>query len=169
VSEQVILRRVALFVGGFDLQATREVATDERMSAAEVFAALASLSAKSLLVVSVTGEQVIYRLPETSRAYAFENLCDSRERAGENSAAVHADVLRLTHDLGLLGHGPAAVHPPASPLISLPPALRSRRRRGRIFGGGLVIVPMRSAVHEFSISRPMSVQSTSSVLEILLA
>jgi predicted ATPase len=80
-SEQMILRRLAMLVGSFDLPCARAVAADETVGAARVFEALVNLVAKSLIVVDVTGEQVRYRLPDTTRAHALEKLRDSGELA----------------------------------------------------------------------------------------
>ena len=81
VSEQTILRRLAVFVGSFDLQSACAVATDEAMEAAEVNESLNTLVAKSLLLVDVTGTKVLYRLLDTPRAYALEKLRDTEEFA----------------------------------------------------------------------------------------
>ena len=88
--EQAILRRLAVFVGSFDLQSARAVAADEQVTAAEVFAGLASLAAKSLLVADVTGERVLYRLLDMPRAYALEKLRDSEEF--EQTQRRHAEM-----------------------------------------------------------------------------
>lgn len=80
-SEQALLRRVAVFINSFDLPAARAVATDEKLAAAEVPAALTNLVAKSLLVADGSGERARYRLPATSRAYALKKLRDSEELA----------------------------------------------------------------------------------------
>ena len=80
-SEQAILRRLAVFVGSFDLPSARAVAADEQVTAAEVFAGLASLAAKSFLVADVTGETVLYRLLDMPRAHALGKLRDGEELA----------------------------------------------------------------------------------------
>lgn len=44
------------------------------MAAAEVLEGLVSLVAKSLVVADISGEDVHYRLLETTRSYALEKL-----------------------------------------------------------------------------------------------
>jgi predicted ATPase/DNA-binding winged helix-turn-helix (wHTH) protein len=79
--EQVVLRRLAVFSGSFDLESANAVAPDERIRAEDVFNTLANLVAKSLLTTDTTGEQILYRLSDTTRAYALEKLQDSEELA----------------------------------------------------------------------------------------
>jgi predicted ATPase/DNA-binding winged helix-turn-helix (wHTH) protein len=102
-SEQTILRRVGVFVGSFDLQSARAVAADEQVVAADVFEGLANLAAKSLLVVDVTGEKVLYRLLDMPRAYALGKLRASgefvqiRQRHAEMWRTSGAAELRAQH------------------------------------------------------------------------
>jgi predicted ATPase/DNA-binding winged helix-turn-helix (wHTH) protein len=79
--EQVALRRLAVFAGAFDTRSAGAVIVDDEIDAAVVPDVLTDLAAKSLLAVHVAGEQVLYRLLETSRAYALEKLEVSRESA----------------------------------------------------------------------------------------
>jgi predicted ATPase/DNA-binding winged helix-turn-helix (wHTH) protein len=74
--EAAVLRAIAAFAGGFDLDGAVAVATG---SAADVLEVLASLSAKSLLVLAPAGDSVTGRLLETTRAYALARLRDSGE------------------------------------------------------------------------------------------
>jgi predicted ATPase len=71
--ERVVLRRLAIFAGGFTLVAATAVA------AAEVVACVANLVAKSLIAADVGGALQRYRLLETTRAYALEKLAASGE------------------------------------------------------------------------------------------
>jgi predicted ATPase/DNA-binding winged helix-turn-helix (wHTH) protein len=80
-SEQKTLCRLSVFAGGFDLRSAAAVAADDRAGAAEVFEDLASLVAKSFITADVTGEQALYRLLETPRAYALEKLRSGSEFA----------------------------------------------------------------------------------------
>jgi predicted ATPase/DNA-binding winged helix-turn-helix (wHTH) protein len=73
-AEQVILRRIAVFPRGFDLASASAVAADGDVSAAEMFDGISNLGAKSLITADVTGEQVLFRLLDTTRAYALEKL-----------------------------------------------------------------------------------------------
>jgi predicted ATPase/DNA-binding winged helix-turn-helix (wHTH) protein len=73
-AEQVLLRRVTAFVGGFDLAAAQALAADgTEEAAAELSERLTTLVAKSLLVTDVAGERLLYRLPDTLRVYLLEN------------------------------------------------------------------------------------------------
>ena len=79
--EQLTLHRVAVFAGGFDLAAASAIVSDRNVTAAEVIDSILALGEKSLLTVDLTGEDVVYRLFDTTRAYAIEKLQDSGERA----------------------------------------------------------------------------------------
>lgn len=79
--EQMALRRLAVFAGAFDMPSATAVIADDEIDAADVLDVLASLADKSLLLAHVAGEQVLYRLLHTSRAYALEKLEASQESA----------------------------------------------------------------------------------------
>ena len=81
--ERVLLRRLAVFVGGFELSAVEEVCTGEGLDALEAADVLARLVEKSLAVAERNGRERRYRLLETVRAYARERL----DEAGEWAAA----------------------------------------------------------------------------------
>jgi len=95
-AEQTLFRRLAVFNGGFSLEAAHAVAGDETSSPSSSHAALdealANLVAKSLVTASFAGEAASYRLLETTRAYAFEQLAASGE--ADRIAARHADHYR---------------------------------------------------------------------------
>jgi predicted ATPase/DNA-binding winged helix-turn-helix (wHTH) protein len=80
-TEQVILRRIAVFPGGFDLASASAVAADDDVSAADILDGISNLGAKSLVTVDVTGEQVLFRLLDTTRTYALEKLKACNESA----------------------------------------------------------------------------------------
>ena len=86
--DAALLRAVSVFAGWFDLEGA--VAISER-SSFDVLDALASLSAKSLLVMEPAGDGVTCRLLETTRAYAGGQL----RRSNEASAAArrHAEYV----------------------------------------------------------------------------
>ena len=77
--ERVILRRLAVFVGYFDLEAAAAVAAFPELSASEIIDGLANLVSKSLVSSEVEGHLARYRLLDTTRAYAFEKLVESGE------------------------------------------------------------------------------------------
>src|SRR5260221_12892847 len=70
---------VAIFAGGFTMQAARAVAADDEIAAAEAVDCVANLVAKSLVTADSGGARVRYRLLETTRAYALEKLVEAGE------------------------------------------------------------------------------------------
>ena len=85
--ERVLLRRLAVFMGGLDLQAAQTVAGGEEVASHQVLDLLTLLVDKSLVVAETTRGRTRYRLLETVRQYAQEKLGESGE----------ADVLRARH------------------------------------------------------------------------
>jgi predicted ATPase len=80
--EKLLLRRLAVFAGGFDLAATEIVCTGDGLEAAAVVDVLARLVEKSLVSAEHLGRGRRYHLLETVRLYALEHL----EAAGERTA-----------------------------------------------------------------------------------
>jgi predicted ATPase/DNA-binding winged helix-turn-helix (wHTH) protein len=93
-TEQLILRRCAVFAGGFDLASARAVTSDRDISESDVLNIILSLGAKSLITADVSDDNVIYRLLDTTRAYAREKLRSSHESAeiSRRHAAYLCDV-----------------------------------------------------------------------------
>ncbi|MFD2265070.1 ATP-binding protein [Lacibacterium aquatile] len=79
--EQVVLRRLAVFNGGFTLEAARTILADEKLSPAAVIEAVANLIAKSLISADIAGDNGRYRLMDTTRTYALEQLNEAGETA----------------------------------------------------------------------------------------
>lgn len=77
--ERVLFRRVAAFMGGFDLDAARAVAGGGDVARHQVLDVLTLLVDKSLVVTEDSGRHSRYRLLETVRQYALEKLGDSGE------------------------------------------------------------------------------------------
>jgi predicted ATPase len=90
--ERLVLRRLAVFVGHFDLDAALEVTTGETLDRSTVFAAVDSLVAKSMVMTDPVGTTMRYRLLDTTRAYALEIRTDVAERTG--TALRHAAYYR---------------------------------------------------------------------------
>ena len=86
--EQVLFRRLAVFFGGFDLDAAQAVAGDE-VERYQVLDQLTLLVDKSLVVAEDSQQGTRYRLLETVRQYAQEKLSESRE--GDDVRARHRD------------------------------------------------------------------------------
>jgi predicted ATPase len=78
--EQVLFRRLGIFVNGFTFEGAVAVGGGEQLGELEVFDVLASLVDKSLVLAESQGEAVRYRLLESTRAYASEKLDDASER-----------------------------------------------------------------------------------------
>lgn len=90
--EQMVFRRLGVFVGGFTLEAAQGLAADDAGTDEwSVLDHLGALVDKSLVAVD-TGEPPRYRMLETTRAYALERLAE----ADETNAMVkrHAEVTR---------------------------------------------------------------------------
>ena len=85
--ERVLLRRLAVFLGGFDLDAAQAVAGGGDVERYQVLDQLTLLVDKSLVVADDSGGRTRYRLLETVRQYALEKLGESGE----------ADAVRARH------------------------------------------------------------------------
>ncbi len=90
--ERVVLRRLAVFVGHFTLDAALEVVTSTTLDQSAVFGAIDSLVAKSMVATRPIGAMMRYRLLDTTRAYALEISLDDTERA--DLAVRHAAYYR---------------------------------------------------------------------------
>ncbi|WP_419866438.1 helix-turn-helix transcriptional regulator [Mycobacterium kyorinense] len=86
-TERVLFRRLAVFLGGFDLDAARAVAGADGVERYQVLDQLTLLVDKSLVVAESTSGTTRYRLLETVRQYALEKLGESGE----------ADAVRSRH------------------------------------------------------------------------
>ena len=89
--ERVLLRRVAIFVGHFTLEAALAVAEEGGIDESEIAGALGNLVNKSLIGVWPSSRGPLYRLLDTTRAYALEKLATSGEQ--DSIAARHASLL----------------------------------------------------------------------------
>ena len=97
--ERRLLRRLAVFVGDFSVEAAVRVVTDTGFDDADVFGAMDSLIAKSMIAARPIGATMRYRLLDTTRAYALQNAPDEAER--RNLSARHADhYLRWVQETG---------------------------------------------------------------------
>jgi predicted ATPase/DNA-binding CsgD family transcriptional regulator len=85
--ERVLLRRLAVFSGGFDFDAAQGVAGSGDVQRYQVLDQLALLVDKSLVVADESRGATRYRLLETVRQYALEKLGESGE----------ADAVRARH------------------------------------------------------------------------
>lgn len=76
--ERILLRRLGVFTGGFDLAAAEDVCADEQLQQWEVLDALTGLVDRSLVALDDAGHGR-YRLLETFRQYAMSKLIDAGE------------------------------------------------------------------------------------------
>ena len=79
--ERMLLRRLGVFAGGFELGAVEAVCAGDGLDLAEIADVLARLVEKSLVAVDEGGRERRYRLLETVRLYARERLDDAGETA----------------------------------------------------------------------------------------
>jgi predicted ATPase len=93
--ERLVLRRLSVFVGPFRFEAARDVATENDSEVPQFTEAVGDLVAKSLVSTTADGSTILYRLLETTRAYATEKLVESLERdaVAERHALYFAAVL----------------------------------------------------------------------------
>jgi predicted ATPase/class 3 adenylate cyclase/DNA-binding CsgD family transcriptional regulator len=85
--ERVVFRRLAVFMGGFDLDAAEAVAGGEDVERYQVLDLLTLLVDKSLVVAEEVGGRTRYRMLETVRQFGLEKLGESPE----------ADAARTRH------------------------------------------------------------------------
>src|SRR5712672_3300451 len=78
--ERILLRRVAIFVGHFTLEAALAVAEEAGVGQSEIAGALGNLVDKSLIGVRTCSQGPCYQLLDTTRAYALEKLAASGEQ-----------------------------------------------------------------------------------------
>ena len=90
--EQRLLRHLAVFAGGFTLEAAAAVVSEDDYGVSSVAADISNLAAKSLLAFDRSAQPGRWRLLETTRAYALEKLGESGER--DRAARRHAEFFR---------------------------------------------------------------------------
>jgi tetratricopeptide (TPR) repeat protein len=100
-TDQIVLRRLAVFAGSFTLDAAARVVADQDLADWQVVDRIAELGAKSLVVADLAGAARRYRLLATTRAYALEKLADSGEFAALSRA--HAGYFRDHFQSALAG------------------------------------------------------------------
>ncbi|NPT55058.1 hypothetical protein GNZ13_10650 [Paraburkholderia sp. 5N] len=87
--ERVLLRRLGIFVGYFDLEAASKVAASGAVTSSDVLNGVATLVDKSLVSADVGRTVARYRLLDTTAAYARKQLVDHAEF--DQSARSHAE------------------------------------------------------------------------------
>ena len=76
-TEQMLLRRLAVFAGGWTMAGAEQVCSDERIDEGAILDLLRSLVDKSLVVAEERNGATRYRLLETVRQYARDRLLES--------------------------------------------------------------------------------------------
>jgi predicted ATPase/class 3 adenylate cyclase len=105
--ERTLFRRLAVFAGGFALEAAEQVGGGDGLDAADVLDLLAHLVEKSLVIMEAGGQR--YRMLDTVRHYAQERLDESADKAGAQ-ARHFAHYLQVAEQAraGLVGAEQAA-------------------------------------------------------------
>ena len=78
--EAILFSRLAMFAGGWRLEAAREVCAGGQLAAKQIVVALEALVAKSLVVVDRSGRVIRYRMLESVRHFALDRLTESEDR-----------------------------------------------------------------------------------------
>jgi predicted ATPase/DNA-binding winged helix-turn-helix (wHTH) protein len=124
-AERVVLRRVAIFIGPFTLEAALAVGEEGGIDQSGIEGAVENLVNKSLIVVWPSYRGMLYRLLDTTRSYALEKLGLSGEH--HSIAARHANfsIQLLERSRGNLfdlerAEAPAGVHCQTILEISVP-------------------------------------------------
>lgn len=102
--EKTLLRQLAVFTGGWTLEAAEAVARD-RQTNHQTLTLLLQLVNKSLVVADERGGEIRYHLLETIRQYAAEKLWEAGEERGahERHFAYFLALAEQSHDPTLIG------------------------------------------------------------------
>jgi predicted ATPase/DNA-binding winged helix-turn-helix (wHTH) protein len=90
--ERMVLRRLAVFVGHFTIEAALAVVASANVDQALVFGVIDSLVSKSMVATHPVGAMMRYRLLDTTRAYALAVRLDDAELT--DLAVRHANYYR---------------------------------------------------------------------------
>ena len=94
--ERSVLRRLGVFVGGFTFDAICFLTVDRDVSTWETLDAFCGLVSKSMVTAQLDGKTRRYRLLETTRDYAVQQLDNNGER--DAASAMHARYLLTLFD-----------------------------------------------------------------------
>jgi predicted ATPase/DNA-binding winged helix-turn-helix (wHTH) protein len=98
-SEKLILRRLAVFAGGFTFDSAAALSTGTDTYSADILDGMANLISRSLVAADVNRVPPRYRLLDTTRAYARERLIESGEWS--NVSLAHASHYRQVFERAL--------------------------------------------------------------------
>ncbi|MBV9359413.1 MAG: helix-turn-helix domain-containing protein [Chloroflexi bacterium] len=118
-AERVVLRRLAVFVGGWDLAAAEAVCAAGDRERGDTLDHLARLVDKSLVVVEVGETAARYRLLETVRDYAAGRLREAAETAAARArhAAWYLGLAEQVNATASVIEGSRAGAPPAADAV----------------------------------------------------
>lgn len=103
LAEKRLLRRLAVFSGGWTLEAAEQVCADELLPQQEIAAVLSELVTKSLVVLDLSQQAVLpYRFLETIRVYAAELLDEEKRPFQEAHCRYYLHMLTSLNDLSKL-------------------------------------------------------------------
>ncbi|MBP1852904.1 ATP-binding protein [Rhizobium halophytocola] len=115
-TERAVMRRLATFAGVFSLESACAVAADTYLDHSRVVMDLARLVAKSIVSAEAHGNELRYRMLDTTRAYALKKLAASdefdtaRHRHAEHCidllSQAGSDIERLPRSEWLHRHAP---------------------------------------------------------------
>jgi predicted ATPase len=77
--ERVVLRRLSVFVGAFSFEAARAVVVEGGETDEFLLEFMSELVGKSLLACAVEDGSIVYRMLETTHAFALDRLAESNE------------------------------------------------------------------------------------------
>ena len=103
-TEQALLRRLAVFAGGFNAEAAEAICADDTLPNAQILPLLGQLVDQSLVITEERGDEVGYRLLEVIREFARQQLEESGE--AERFRRQHGEwcvALGLEAEAGLRG------------------------------------------------------------------
>jgi predicted ATPase/class 3 adenylate cyclase len=95
-----MFNRLAVFAGGFTLDAAEAVAADDPVESLEVLDVLSGLLSRSMIGVTEANGTTRYHLLETMRQYARERLDEAGESAGVHERHAH-HFLGLAEDVAI--------------------------------------------------------------------
>lgn len=99
--EQVMFRRLSVFVGAFTLRMATAVVADEAISETEATELLGGLVSKSLVQFVMEGRHGAYRLLAMTRSYAFDKLRQAEETRW--AADRHGKLIRQLLESAAMG------------------------------------------------------------------
>jgi predicted ATPase/class 3 adenylate cyclase/DNA-binding CsgD family transcriptional regulator len=88
-AEQVLLRRLSVFSGGFTLSAAEAVAAGDNIDAVDVIDLLVALVDRSMIVLHEQGERTRYGMLETIRQFAYDRLLEADEATSVRDRHLH--------------------------------------------------------------------------------